>query len=744
MLRGRARYGSVLFSVSALLGACSANPDPVGDSVNTNAGTSNGSGGKGSDAGTPSIGATAGGPDLIPVGGNDGVVGVAEKLEFDPATITLVIDSAAAEKVAEYTLKATMVGGAKVNVSAESLEFDRPDLAASKNGTPVVLTATGAVAGKGILHAVFGGLEATAELDVQLVEKQVEGTIPDDVVTALDGGGATPGADPTLTSLLYPYDKTVFALGLQSPQFMWAPPAATDVYRLHVEQAGYKYDYYSAAAMGKLAIPQEAWDRITSSNTGDPMVVSLFRYDQAAKKAYSSASVSFTIAPESLRGAIYYWTASRTTGQGNITRIHPGVGSMPETMVQGKCVGCHAVSADGSTMVLDIDDEAATTAPTVSPYRRGFGDTRPWVSYALPAATQTLQTTMYGAGPALTPDGKYVVFGNGAQADGTGVVPPGSKNFSLAVTATGMVVPTSGLDDIVFGSANVNLMMPSFSLDGTKLAAVEGGGNLVENVIPDSKRIVYMNFDAAGPKFDPVLHEIVNISQFAAGNQGLGYPAFTPDNEYVAYHTGKYSTGCHPKEVDEIVAPCLDGSRDSGEIWMSKVTGGTPIRLTALNDPPATKDHNAGREPMFCPVKRGGYSWMVFTSMRDWGNEMTDPGPNINGKRRLWVAAIDGEIGAGDPSHPAFYLEGQENTPNMRGFWALDQCIQTPPPGVTAMECKANFECCSGFCVDKVCVEKTSQGCAGIGDACEAAGDCCNQGVVSCVDKKCKVRPPPK
>jgi hypothetical protein len=323
-------------------------------------------------------------------------------------------------------------------------------------------------------------------------------------------------------------------------------------------------------------------------------------------------------------------------------------------------------------------------------------------------------------------------------------VQPGSKNFSLAVTKTGAVVPTSGLDDIVFGSAGVNLMMPSFSLDGTKLAAVEGGGNLVENVIPDSKRIVYMDFDASVPKFDPTLHEVVNINQFAAGNQGLGYPAFTPDNQFIAYHTGQYSTGCHPKAADEVAAPCGDESRDSGEIWLSPVGGGTPIRLTTLNDPPAVKDRNAGREPMFCPVKRGGYSWMVFTSMRDWGNQLSVAGPNTNAKRRLWVAAIDGDIKTADPSHPAFYLEGQEDTPNMRAFWALSECIQTPPPGVTSMECKANFECCSGFCVDKVCVDKSSQTCAGIGEACETAGDCCNQGVVSCVAKKCKVIPPPK
>ena len=705
-------------------------------------GGSDSKGGTNSDAGTVSLGATSGGPEIA-IGGDDGggVIGVATALKFDPPTITLVIDSATAGKTASYSLLATLMSGATAKVSAESLEFDRPDLAAAKNGAPVVLTATGAVAGKGVLHAVFGGLEATAELDVQLVEKVVTGTIPAEVMTALDGGGTTPAADPMLTSLLYPYDKTVFALGLQSPQFMWTAPAiASDVYRLHVEQAGYKFDLYSAATMpGKLTIPQDAWDRLTSSNTGDAMQVTLSRYDATAQKAYTSLTESFTIVPESLRGAIYYWTASRTTGQGNITRIYPGVGAMPETLVKGKCVGCHAVSADGTTMVVDVDD---VTTPTAAPYQVGFGNTRAWASYDLPAATQALQTTMYGAGPALTPDGKYVVFGNGKAN------PPqvGSKNFSLAVTKTGVVVPTSGLDDIVFGAGGANLMMPSFSLDGKKLAAVESSalGNLNENVIPDSKRIVYMDFDAAGPKFDPVLHEVANITQFPAGNQGLGYPAFTPDNEFVAYHTGKYSTGCHPKEVDEVINPCLDGSRDSGEIWISPVAGGTPIRLSTLNDPPAAKDHDAGREPMFCPVKRGGYSWMVFTSMRDWGNELVGTGPHTNGNRRLWVAAIDGDIKTADPSHPAFYLEGQENTPNMRAFWALGQCIQTPPPGETGMMCKANFECCSGFCVDKVCVDKTSQTCAGIGEACESAGDCCNQSVVSCVAKKCKVIPPPK
>jgi hypothetical protein len=737
MTRYRAGLACVFLINSGLLGACSANPDTVGAGVGTATGAKGGSGGSSGNGDMPDLGgsiSTGAGPDFGNVGGTGAdPAGMAQALVFDPPTITLVIDNATAAKTASYSLTATLMGGEKIKVTAESLQFDRPDLAASKNGSPVVLTATGAVAGKGTLHAVYGGLEATADLEVQLVEKHTDGAVPDDVVKALDAGGAQ---DPTLTALLYPYDKTVFALGLNSPQFMWAPPAiATDVYRLHVEQAGYKYDLYSAAAgMGKLSIPQDSWDRITSSNTGDPMVVTLFRYDGVAKAAYSSATVSFTIAPESLRGAIYYWTTSaQNLKQGNINRIYPGVGAIPETVVKGTCVGCHSVSADGTTMVVDVEDKL--TAPAVAPYT-GYAGTRAWASYDLPAATTGMQTTKYGADPALTPDGKYVVFGNGV----AGV--PGSKNLSLAVTKTAAVVANSGLDDIVFGTPGTvpgpfDLMMPSFSFDGKKLAAVEGGGNLFENVIPNANRIVYLDFDAAVPKFDPTLHEVANITQFAAGNQAFGYPAFTPDNNFVAYHTGKYSTGCNPDGCDAT-------SPDGGEIWVSPVAGGTPIRLSTLNDPPAAKDKNAGREPMFCPVKRGGYSWMVFTSMRDWGNELVDPNPNSNAKRRLWVAAIDGDIKTADPSHPAFYLEGQGASANMRAFWALSQCIQTPPPGDTGMMCKSNFECCSGFCVEGVCVDKTTQSCQGIGDMCANVGECCNSAVVDCRDNHCKVRPPVK
>ena len=124
--------------------------------------------------------------------------------------------------------------------------------------------------------------------------------------------------------------------------------------------------------------------------------------------------------------------------------------------------------------------------------------------------------------------------------------------------------------------------------------------------------------------------------------------------------------------------------------------------------------------------------------MRDYGNRITGT-PN-NGKKRLWVAAIDKNPAPGaDPSHPAFFLEGQnESTTNMRGFWALSTCIPTIGGG----GCAEGFECCSGFCDMGVCVDPETFGCVGIGGACETGADCCNNAVVSGVSGECLANEP--
>jgi hypothetical protein len=267
-------------------------------------------------------------------------------------------------------------------------------------------------------------------------------------------------------------------------------------------------------------------------------------------------------------------------------------------------------------------------------------------------------------------------------------------------------------------------------------------------VIPSQpESIAYLDFDMDAGTFAPTMHSIVNAQDPVFGaKQGLGYPSFSPDSTAIAFHAGTTSTGC--------TGTCDDLAYDDGQLWIYPLgSSGSPVLLNAATNPPLATDQGVSVEPTFNPVARGGYSWVVFTSMRDWGNELTGTsnasGQRQNAMRRLWVAAIDSTTGAPDPSHPAIYLEGQEDTPNMRGFWALASCTASAsssdadagvPDGGTA--CTAGFECCSGFCENGQCVNVSQIACVGAGGACTQTSDCCNAGPITCAGGICQAMAP--
>jgi hypothetical protein len=416
------------------------------------------------------------------------------------------------------------------------------------------------------------------------------------------------------------------------------------------------------------------------------------------------------------------------------------------------------VNAKGTVLVGDVDDTAiasadAGAAPTKPPYTNGFSTTRAWASFDITQETAPLtkQTTEYGADLALTPDGKYVVFGGqsgavpdgGAPAGGT----PGSKYISLA-DLQGNVVKTSGLDNMSLpfgdgGTQQVTPMMPAFSPDGTKLALVispTANDSFQDNVLPQvpspnpgnlTESIAYLSFDESTPAFNPTLNTLFDsnnavFTTLGPGGtpwNGIAYPSFTPDSTAVAFHVGQYATGCNSFDVSSTNpdVSCGDLGSDNGALFIATLAAKQPIRMANADTPPAAADAYSAVEPTFNPVVRGGYSWVVFTSMRQFGNqpwpgEVAEAGATsqlINAKRRLWVAAVDTTIGSTDPSHPAIYMEGQTDTPNMRGFWTLSSCIATPGasggsldggvPGDAgtsggdggSLACTAGFQCCS-------------------------------------------------
>src|SRR5580704_11501255 len=258
-------------------------------------------------------------PSLVLGGGGDGGSGVApQSLSFMPAAGTIIV-TGAGPQTASYSLIATDSSGHTSMVTADSVAFDRPDLATVSDAEPVVATAppTGATSfygGTGTIHAIYHGKEATATVTVQVhltdYGAGLDATNPG--VMALSGANFMVDPAPGITPILYPYDKTVWPLGLTSPLLMWNAPEMGDIYRLSYSEKNYTFDgYYTLASLpAQMRLDQTVWDRMTASNDAangpDPLTFTLYRYDNIPATAYLTSTETWTIAPESLQGAIYY------------------------------------------------------------------------------------------------------------------------------------------------------------------------------------------------------------------------------------------------------------------------------------------------------------------------------------------------------------------------------------------------------------------------------------------------------
>ncbi|APR84588.1 tolB protein precursor [Minicystis rosea] len=669
------------------------------------------SGGSGGHANTGGNGASdAGDEGLFTNHGN--VV----SLTITPASDTIdVTNGAAASKQfhATATYEDTFVNP---NADAD-WTFDRLELAqVDQNGK---VTATGNLGGKGTLTAALGGVTATATVTVSLhVDQNPAGLDP--VGQAAFNG---PDGNPSGT-MLYPYDRTVFARGLLAPELMWEGGAAGDAYLVHLSEANFDAKLYvKADPPSRFAIPQDVWTQLTQTNGGDDVQVDVLRL--SGGQAHQAMHTTWTIAQGNLRGSIYYWAVN--TGQ--LMKIAPGaaspvvvfdsgpadqIGTPPAADYPGtpsppwsavgenkRCVACHTVSKDGSTIAAIFEKTGSTASPW------GTIDLAQTPASIVQMTPYTSQAIYLG----LTPDGAYAV-----QNDV-------NMSMRLANAKTGAPV-TSVLDTFTDKVAD-----PAFSPDG-KLLAFSGhatGSYPVEFTRGD---LDLLDFDQASVAFSN-RRTIVD-----GGSQAIAFPSFSPDSQWVFYQKGNYSRaryGAASELTGYNNLYVADVAKAVGEIELSAASG------TTLE----SRNQQRSYQPTVNPISVGGYTWVVFVSPRDYGNRMrsaTDA--TIENRKQLWVAAIDNNPQPGkDPSHPAFWLPGQDiNTINMSGYWALEPCHQT------GTSCDEGFECCTGFCQSDgmgalTCVPPPG-GCSKIGDKCSTDDDCCGAPTAKCVGGFCAAGQP--
>lgn len=718
-------------------------------------------------------------------------------LDVTPPTATITVTIADGVVTAPPQAFVASYNGQAVNATWLLDRGELGDIAASG-----VFTANGKNVGDGIITARYGAREGTAKIKV-IVNATQNGVpvgtdaggggfgglggvggeplgpaVAADIVTKLKTQTNAP-ATPAELGFLYPYDLTVWPRGLLPPLLMWQTTheGATAVY-VKLSQSNYAYEgTFSLAQLAagdprkRVRLDEIPWKTATQGNDGsEDLKLEVKIYTPSDDKVWGPITRTWKVAPGVLKGTVYYnsYDSVLTTGggaeTGGVIAIQPRspnpVLALPAEA--GKCHVCHEVSADGSTIWVQDDS-----------YANGFSydlTKNPIVKTPYLTSTKAENNRKF-VWSAPYPDGSFSLASYGyAREAYTQTV---SKLFDRVAANE---VASTNISQVT------SAVTPAFAPDGRKVAfnfwAGPGAGGVTAGA---GRSLAVFDFTCGAPAGStkcaagttPVFSGLREIYRDNA--RWPGWPSFLPDSKAVIFHNTLNATD-HGTGNDcraAIVQPppninnCQlttwktspNGTGATAEIWIAK-DGTTPDakRLDALNgisggnvylpkNASHPDDSKLNYIPTVNPVASGGYYWVVFTTRRMYGNLLTgDPyGNGTNNTKKLWVAAIDinNPNAAADPSHPAFYLPGQElNAGNTRGFWVVDPCK------ANGSTCETGDECCNGFCRKDpqsgglVCIDKPPGGqCAQEFEKCTVDADCCDPSF-QCIAGKCS-RPNP-
>ncbi|MGN6520100.1 MAG: TolB family protein [Dokdonella sp.] len=453
----------------------------------------------------------------------------------------------------------------------------------------------------------------------------IDAGAPADSPTLFGVPGA-PGGGPCLAD---PAVGTLFPNNWQRPRFTWIPAGGENLFELRLTAQNQAHALVVYTTASSWTMPANIWTALTQHTVDRAITVSVRGATYASGSLTSGPESGSTgavrIAPVPASGAIVYWTGAPG---GALTR---GFRIGDETVkdifgaadVSGGCFGCHAATPDGAFVGFSAGPGGGPGLALLS------ADGQHLTPSFISASAQTLMARPDQDAPsfsaqhwtsgdriALTMYQSNIIWtdleaASAAQGTGWGIV---ARAGETANAASASFAHTS--DDIVYVSTP----------DPVALGVTVTNGDI---------RVVPYNDRAGGTPVTVVA---------SADNEY--YPAFSPDDHYIAYDRAPVGTSSY--------------NNPQAEVYVSRASGGQPVRIAA-NDPVAcTGQASPGVTnswPRWSPATSDSsgrrYYWLTFSSTRRGGITQIYVAPVVDDGNALltYPALYPWNQAPGDASH---------------------------------------------------------------------------------------------
>jgi hypothetical protein len=508
--------------------------------------------------------------------------------------------------------------------------------------------------GKTLVMALCGGSAATSELVVGVTGTIIVGATPGNAAGLF--GSATSGSDPNRQPpIQYPLDKAVSPRNIPSVEIQWAA-AGNNLFHIALASSFLAVDVYTTDVQATLGAAD--WESVASSAAGDTLQITVEGLAQAAPQTkYAGPSVTIMMSQDVIdRTAIYYWASSK----GDI--MSQTFGDTNAGVVDGGCTSCHSVNRTATRIGYSrcVNNDCNVLYA-------GF------LKYDRTAQTWNEQVNANGQ----TIHGSFTTFS--------------PLGYPYATDDQSLAIVTMNNGWLELYDPDTGTLLPS-NLDSD--VNVTGTSELMADWSPDGRQVVYTTTPIANQWIDLDKGTITAMSYTYSGGQHVfgppqvvvPNPQTLPNGTYTNFFFPSYSPDGSLIVLNAARAAWRNGTSAKGtgvRLMLAQSAWQWVSDLTAMNGGFVDYDITWAH---WAPTMSSDYYWIVFSSERDYGHEVTAANTNpacrnvgVQQCKQIWIGAISRNKLSGtiDPSFAPMWLPGQDTqADNISPYWSVPAGIQ--------------------------------------------------------------------